>query len=254
MSATPGKIPARTGWLWLRQGMALFRQQPAALTTLLFANVLFALLLHSIPYLGQFIAILLIPSLSMAVMQACLLIEHKQRVTLPVLMTGFRKPLVTTLCKIGLAYLVVLGLLALPGQLMLRAAVAAGNVKTVADLDGGTLFFVMISGLLQIFAGVALLFAAPLAAWQKMSAGKALFYSFFAVWRSARVFVVMLLAWLGLILAISIIPSILLGQSAFGVVVMAWIGFLFVLLLQCAMYASYRQIFGVPERISPPSY
>lgn len=246
------RIAAKTGWLWLKQGLALFRQQPAALTTLLFTNVLFALLLHTIPYLGQFIAVLLIPSLSMAVMQACLLIEHKQKVTLPVLFTGFHKPLVYTLCRIGVVYIVVLGLIALPGQLMLKAAMADTTIKSVADIDGGTLFVLMASGLLQTFAGVALLFAAPLAAWQKMPAGKALFYSFFAVWRSARVFVVMLLAWLGLMLAISIIPSILLGQSSLGVVVMAWIGFLFVLLLQCAMYASYRQIFGVPERLSPP--
>ena len=252
MSAAPGRIAARTGWLWLKQGLSLFRQQPAALTTILFANVLFALMLHGIPYLGQFIAVLLIPSLSMAVMQACRMIDNKQRVTMPVLLTGFQKPLVYTLCKIGVAYVVVLELFALPGQFLLRDAVSSGAVKTIADLDGGTLLILMISGLLQIFAGVALLFAAPLAAWQNMPAGKALFYSFFAVWRSARVFVVMLLAWFGLIMGISIIPSALLGQSMLGVVVMAWIGFVFVLLLQCAMYASYRQIFGVPELPSRP--
>lgn len=247
MSAAPGRIAASTGWLWLKQGLALFRQQPAALTTLLFANVLFALMLQAIPFFGQFIAVLLIPPLSMGVMQACLLIDHKQRVTMPVLLTGFQKPLIFTLCKIGMAYLVVLELFALPGQFLLRDAVRSGAVKTIADLDGGVLLILMVCGLLQTFAGVALLFAAPLATWQKMPAGKALFYSFFAVWRSARVFVVMLLAWLGLIMAVSLIPSALLGQSTIGFVVMAWIGFIFILLLQCAMYASYRQIFGVPE-------
>lgn len=249
MSATPGRIPAKTGWLWLKQGMTLFRQQPAALTSLLFANVLFALLLHSIPKLGQFIAVVLIPSLSMGVMQACLLIENKQRVTLPVLLTGFQKPLVFTLCKIGFAYLVVLGLIALPGQLMLRDAVNSGAVKTIADLQGDTLFLLMISGLLQTFFGVALLFAAPLATWQNMPAAKALFYSFFAVWRSARVFVVMLLAWLGVLFGVMLVPSFLLGNSVIGVVLMAWIGFVFILLLQCAMFCSYRQIFGLPERV-----
>jgi hypothetical protein len=247
MSAVPETIAAKTGWLWLKQGIGLFRQQPAALTTLLFANILFALLLHSIPLLGQFIAVVLIPPLSMAVMQACLLIENKQRVTLPVLATGFHKPLIFTLCKIGLAYLLVLGIISLPSQLMLSAAINSGTVKTIADLDGGTLMVMMVCGVLQIFAGVALLFAAPLAAWQQMPAGKALFYSFFAVWRSARVFVVMLLAWFGLTMVASIIPSILLGQSTFGFVVLAWIGFLFILFLQCAMFIAYRQIFGLPE-------
>ena len=252
MSEAPYKIPAKTGWLWLKQGMVLLRQQPAALTSLLFANVLFTLLLRAIPYLGQFIAILLIPSLSMTVMQACLLIDHKQRVTLPVVLTGFQKPLVFTLCKIGLAYLAVLGLLSVPGQWMIWDAVQSGAVKTIADFDSTTMLVVMVSGALQTFMGVALLFAGPLASWQQMPAGKALFYSFFAVWRSARVFVVMLLAWLGLIMAASILPNLLFGQSTFGFVVMAWIGFVFILLLQCAMYAAYRQIFGVPALTARP--
>jgi hypothetical protein len=247
MSATPGKIPAKTGWLWLKQGMALFRQQPAALTTLLFANVLFVLMLHAIPLLGQFVAVLLIPSLSMALMQGCLMIENKQRVALPVLLTGFRKPLIFTLLKIGVAYLAVVVITTLPGLLVLGDAVMRRTQMTSANIGGGQALILMLCSLVQIFALVALSFAAPLATWQKMAPLKALFYSFFAVWRSARVFVVMLMAWLGLFVLVSIIPRFLLGNSMVGFVVMAWIGFLFILLLQCAMFASYRQIFGAPE-------
>jgi hypothetical protein len=241
MSDASYKIPAKTGWLWLKQGMGLLRQQPAALTTLLFANVLFVLLLHAIPYLGQVIAVLLIPSLSMAVMHACLLIDHKQRINLSVLATGFQQPLLPTLLKIGLAYLVVVILTTLPGLLIL-----GGTVINPAQLAPGDALVLMVASLVQIFAGVALSFAAPLATWQQMPAVKALFYSFFAVWRSARVFVVLLACWLGLFLLAMSLPRLLLGQSIVGFVVMAWIGFVFILLLQCAMYAAYRQIFGVP--------
>jgi hypothetical protein len=247
MSATPGKIPAKTGWIWLKQGMTLFRQQPAALTTLLFANVLFVLMLHAIPVLGQFVAVLLIPSLSMALMQACLMIENKQRVTLPVLLTGFRKPLVFTLLKIGVAYLAVVVITTLPGLVVLGDAIMRRTQMTAADISAGQALILMLGSLVQIFALMALSFAAPLATWQNMAPLKALFYSFFAVWRSARVFVVMLMAWLGLFVLVSIIPRVLLGNSTVGFVVMAWIGFLFILLLQCAMFASYRQIFGTPE-------
>lgn len=250
MSTTPGRIPAKTGWLWLKQGMALFRQQPAALTTLLFANVLFVLLLHTIPLLGQFVAVLLIPSLSMALMQACLLIEAKQRVTLPVLLTGFQKPLIFTLLKIGVAYLAVVVLTTLPGLLVLGDSMSQRTPLNPANVSGGQALILMVSSLVQIFAIVALSFAAPLAAWQHMAPVKALFYSFFAVWRSARVFVVMLLAWLGLFVLVSIIPRAILGNSTFGFVVMAWVGFIFILLLQCAMFASYRQIFGEPEPVN----
>jgi len=248
MSATPGKIPAKTGWLWLKQGFTLFRQQPAALTTLLFANVLFVLLLHAIPFLGQFLAVLLIPSLSMALMQACLLVENKQRVTLPVLLTGFQKPLVFTLIKIGVAYLGVLLLTSLPGVFILGDAVLRGVPLNTLDLDVGQKLTLMLCSVLQIFFLLSLSFAAPLATWQNMPPVKALFYSFFAVWRSARVFVVLLLAWFGLFMVISTIPRLLLANSTFGFVILAWVGFLFILLLQCAIFASYRQIFGAPEQ------
>jgi threonine/homoserine/homoserine lactone efflux protein len=62
------------------------------------------------------------------------------------------------------------------------------------------------------------------------------------------VFVVLLLAWFGLFMVISTIPRLVLANSTFGFVVLAWVGFLFILLLQCAIFASYRQIFGVPEQ------
>ncbi|WP_426111890.1 BPSS1780 family membrane protein [Massilia sp. PWRC2] len=246
MSTTDGKIAAKTGWLWLKQGLALFRQQPAALTTILFANVLLVLLLHAIPLLGQFIAVLLIPSLSMALMQACLLIDHKQRVTLPVLLTGFQKPLVFTLCKIGVAHLTVVILTTLPGLLLLGDGLLTRAQLNPANISGSDALILLTCSLLQIFFIIALSFAAPLATWQKMAPAKALFYSFFAVWRSARVFVVMLLAWLGLFMLISTVPRLLLGNSTVGFVIMAWVGFIFILLLQCAMFASYRQIFGTP--------
>lgn len=252
MSTPDGKIAAKTGWLWLKQGLTLFRQQPAALTTLLFANVLLVLLLHAIPLLGQFIAVLLIPSLSMALMQACLLIDSKQRVTLPVLLTGFQKPLVFTLCKIGVAHLAVVILTTVPGLLLLGDGLFSRTQLNPANISGSDAFVLMTCSLLQIFFLIALAFAAPLATWQAMPAAKALFYSFFAVWRSARVFVVMLLAWLGLFVLISTIPRLLLGNSMIGFVIMAWVGFIFILLLQCALFASYRQIFGTPAQAVSP--
>ena len=248
MSRPDDKIAASTGWLWLKQGVTLFRQQSAALTTLLFANVLFVMLLGVIPVLGQFIAVLLIPSLSMALMQACLLIDGKQRVTLPVLLTGFQKPLVFTLCKIGVAHLAVVILTTVPGLLLLGDGLFGRTQLNPANISGSDALVLMTCSLLQIFLLIALSFAAPLATWQNMGPVKALFYSFFAVWRSARVFVVMLLAWLGLFVLVSTIPRLLLGSSMVGFVVMAWVGFLFILLLQCALFASYRQIFGTPAQ------
>jgi hypothetical protein len=242
-------IPAKTGWTWLKEGIGLFRKQPAALTMLLFANVLFSLVIGAVPLLGQIAAVVLIPSFSMSFMQACLMIEHGQRVTPTVLLTGFRKPAVFTLCKIGLVYLAVTGVLTVVAYLVLgedfwrQAATQPAN----PTIDRSTVLGVMALAVFQIATVMALCFAAPLAYWQKMPPGKAIFYSFFAVVRSARVFVVMLLAWFGLFIVSTLIPMLVFGNNAFGRVVITWLGFLFILLLQCAMYVGYRQIFGVPD-------
>jgi hypothetical protein len=193
--------------------------------------------------------VVLIPSFSMSFMQACLMIEHGQRVTPAVLLTGFRKPRVFTLCKIGLAYLTVTAVLTVGAYLILGEDFWKQAVTPSAEpsINRSTVLGVMAIAVFQIATVMSLCFAAPLAYWQKMPPGKAIFYSFFAVVRSARVFLVMLLAWFGLFITSTLIPIMLLGNGGLGRIIITWIGFLFILLLQCAMYAGYRQIFGVPD-------
>jgi hypothetical protein len=249
-------LPARTGWDWLKQGIGLFRKQPAALTTLLFANLLFSIALSAVPFLGPILAVVLIPSFSMAFMQACLMIENGDRVTPAVLLTGFRRPALGALCKLGLIYLGV----SLVLMLIMRAAVPLEVLQQMtAPPDPKTGPQVMPSHLLAIFgvfildvaALVALCFAAPLTYWKHMGPGKATFYSFFAVVRTARVFFVMLAAWFVIFFVVCIAAALVFGDAALGRVVIMWLIFLFVLLLQCAMYAGYRTIFGKPYDKAP---
>lgn len=243
-------LPARAGWDWLKQGIGLFRKQPAALTTLLFANILFSIGLSAVPLLGPVLAVILIPSFSMAFMQACLMIENGDRVTPAVLLTGFRRPALFALCKLGLIYLGVSLLL----MLIMRAAVSPEVLQQMANPSDPKNAQVAVSNLLPMFgvflldvaALVSLCFAAPLTYWKQMGPGKATFYSFFAVVRTARVFFVMLAAWFGIFFGVCIVAAMIFGDAALGRVVIMWLIFLFVLLLQCAMYAGYRTIFGKP--------
>ena len=249
-------MPAITGWNWLKQGTGLFRKQPAALTTLLFANILFSLLISAVPLLGKMVAVVLIPSFSMAFMKACLMIENGERVTPPVLLTGFRKPVIGPLCKIGLIYLGASLLL----TLLTKVAIDPSFWQQVSQpVDPAAPPQVHASDLLAMFGIfildvavlIALAFAAPLTYWQHMGPGKATFYSFFAVVKSARVFIVLLMAWFAIFFGICFIVALVLGGSSLARVAIMWLIFLFVLLLQCAMYAGYRQIFGKPVDTQP---
>lgn len=250
-------LPARTGWDWLKQGINLFRKQPAALTTLLFANILFSIALSAIPFLGPLLAVLLIPSLSMAFMQACMMIESGERVTPAVLLTGFRQPALGPLCKLGLIYLavslvmMVIMRFAVPPEILLQMA-APPDVKNPPQIDPAHLLALFGVFLLDVAVLVTLCFAAPLTYWKHMGPGKATFYSFFAVVRTARVFIVMLAAWFAIFFAVCMVAALVFGDAALGRVVIMWLIFLFVLLLQCAMYAGYRTIFGAPYEKAQP--
>jgi hypothetical protein len=249
-------LPARTGWEWLKQGMGLFRKQPAALTTLLFANILFSIGLSAVPFLGSVIAVVLIPSFSMAFMQACLMIENGDRVTPAVLLTGFRQPALAALCKLGLVYLgvsllmMVITRLAIPPEVLMQM-MPRPDAKTPPDIQTSHMLALFGVFLMDVAVLVTLCFAAPLTYWKHMGPGKATFYSFFAVIRTARPFLVLLAAWFAMFFGVCIIAALLFGDAALGRVVLMWLIFLFVLLLQCAMYAGYRTIFGKPVDKAP---
>jgi hypothetical protein len=246
------KIPAKTGWQWLKQGGGLFRKQPAALTTLLFANILVSIAISALPFVGPMLAVVLIPSFSMAFMKACLMIENGTRVTPAVLLTGFRKPVFPTLAKVGLIYLAVSLLLTLITRVVIdpgfwQQVAAPIDPKTGPQVAASDVFAMLGIFALDVAALMALCFAAPLTYWQKMGPGKATFYSFFAVLRSSRVFLVLLLTWFAIFFAVCMVVTLLFGGADVTRVVIMWLIFLFILLLQCAMYAGYRQIFGKPE-------
>jgi hypothetical protein len=249
-------LPARTGWEWLKQGIGLFRKQPAALTTLLFANILFSIGLSAVPILGSVLAVVLIPSFTMAFMQACLMIENGDRVTPAVLLTGFRQPALVALCKLGLVYLavsllmMVITRLAIPPEVIMQM-MPRPDAKTPPTIQTSHMLALFGVFLLDVAVLVTLCFAAPLTYWKHMGPGKATFYSFFAVIRTARPFLVLLAAWFGIFFGVCIVAALVFGDAALGRVVLMWLIFLFMLLLQCAMYAGYRTIFGKPVDKAP---
>lgn len=244
-------LHASTGWTWLREGAGMLRKQPAGLTTLLFADILVSVLISVIPFLGPMLAIVLVPCFSMAFMQACLLIDQGKRVTPDVLLTGFRQPAVKSLLKVGLVYLAVFFVLALIMRFsvnpdILKQAEGATAPGTLPNVSGGDMLGLLVVFLLQAIAVLTLSFTAPLTYWQNMGTGKAVFYSFFAVLRSGRAFVVLLLSWFAILFGLCIVVALLLGSSGAARIVIMWLFFLFFLLLQCALYAAYRRIFGTP--------
>ncbi|MFM8465373.1 MAG: BPSS1780 family membrane protein, partial [Burkholderiaceae bacterium] len=85
-------VVAKDGIDWIKQGFALFRRQPAELSTLFLLYMLLMFSLSLIPVIGQLLPLLLVPTFTMAFMQACVEIEANRKVRPSLLLTAFRSP------------------------------------------------------------------------------------------------------------------------------------------------------------------
>lgn len=254
-------LTALSGWLWVKEGWALFRKQPAELASLFFAYLILMIGISIVPIIGQLAPIILIPVFSMIFMQACALIDHDRQVTLSLLPGAFRAPYLGRLLRLGLVYVLVM-----------VAAIAASSV-----VDGG-LFWQAVTGQIvpdekmvqesnmssaMLFAAaiytpaaMAFWYAAPLIAWQDMPIYKALFYSFFAVLRSLKAFFIYVTAWMGLGVILpaffSAFVVAVLGSPALSMMVMLPISLLMTIVLYCSFYPTYTHVFGKPDTLALP--
>lgn len=245
------KISARTGWLWLVQGFALFRQQPGSLAALFFVYLFLITCTSVIPLIGQAVSVVAVPAFSVAFGRACVKIEAQQRVMPILLGSAFQKPVVAPLIFLGVLYLLAALLVREASDLVdggLLWKIASGQIKAPEKLpdDAHVGTALLLSIALYIPVAMAFCFSAVLIYWQRMSVGKALFYSFFAVARSFSAFIVLIAAWFGVMMASTIFIVQLFGTGSMAVLFLAPIMIFMILIMQCSVYAAYRQIFGKP--------
>ena len=252
------KIPAHTGWSWVKQGFALFRKQPAEMSTLFLAYMFLMLLLGIIPVLGQMLPLILIPLFSMSFMQACAQVEKGQRVYPNLLLLAFRSPVRNTLLKLGLLYLLVATIVVAAsaladGGVFWKAMMGGGlSTKELESAAGSMRIAMLVAAALYVPAAMAFWYAAPLIMWQQMSLGKALFYSFFSVRRAGGAFLVYGLAWIVIAVVVPTIISmaITLATGSLSAVffVLLPISILLTVVMYCSFYPTYTTVFGKPPR------
>ncbi len=258
-------LPAIAGWLWVKEGFLLFRKKPVELTTLFLTYVFLMLGICIIPIIGKIAAMVLVPTFSIGFLQACLHVERGEPITQIHLFAGFKSPARKSLLKLGVVYL--------------SAAIFAIAVSSV--IDGGMLWDFMTGQKIPkendlqlpntqqaiLFAmctynliAVLLWFTAPLVGWKNMPVSKAIFYSFFSVFRTLKCFIAYGLSWLAIAIATMLaasISAIMLGaligtEQAQTPVALALLiaSAISSLVSYCAVYRSYAQVFGL-EIMSP---
>ncbi|MGZ5817406.1 MAG: BPSS1780 family membrane protein [Burkholderiaceae bacterium] len=255
------KTSATVGWLWVKEGFALYRKQPAEMSTLFLGYMFLMLAIGIIPVAGQILPLILVPTFSMSFMQACVQIEQGKRVYPNLLLAGFRSPAFPALVKLGVLYLLAAGL-SLGASSLLDGGVfwkvMTGQIELDAKVvrETNLVMPILLSAAVYTPAAMAFWYAAPLVAWQKMSIGKSIFYSFFAVQRSGRAFLVYGLAWalIGVIVPaiVSAILALIFGKSSIAIIFLLPLSIILTVVMYCSFYPTYTYIFGKPHDSPSP--
>lgn len=248
-------ITAKTGWTWIVNGYSIFRKRPFLLTNLFFGYMIGSMALGVIPFLGQILPLVIIPAFTLLFMQACYRIDAGNYVSFRELFNVFNRKLFYRLLLLGSLYLLYALLLSVIA-ILVDGGLSLGAVSrqvqpelTSSQQIKMVLTFALLIALYIPFA-MAVWYAAPLIGWQKMSIGKAVFFSFFAVLRTLKTFLVYIFCWvvLGFILPV-IVGSILVlvGGQQLMVFVLMILFIILSILAYCSFYPTYKDVFGQPD-------
>lgn len=255
-------LPAAAGWGWIATGFAIFRRNPPMLALLVVCYWITVVFLNVLPVIGALAASLVIPGLSVGLMQAARDLDRGQPVGLPTLFGGLRQN-TRTLLALGALYLActlgILGLSALldGGELfsfMLSTKATEREAMESADFLLPALFVMLLMAPLMM----AYWFAPVLAAWHGLGVGKSLFFSLVACWINWRAF---LTYGAGLLLVAGLIPGVIFGlllgvlsgagggslASFIIMPLMAVVALIVFSTVYASYYASYRDVFGDPD-------
>lgn len=241
--------PARSGWLWIQQGFQTFTSRPFELLFMFFGLIFCNVGLSLIPVIGAALPFIIGPALGIGLMNACRDIDQGKPVSSGALFIAFRSPAVRTLLLMGALYMICI-VAALASSILVDDGVLWKYMTEPVKLDQKELIKTNIGmGMLTFFsvftpAAMAFWFGAPLIFWHGMSLTKAMFYSFFAVWRARKAFLMYLLTWCGILTVVSIITG--LAGSAGGILLLP-IMLSLMLVMYCSFYFSYKELFARDE-------
>lgn len=250
-------LPAAAGWRWIASGFAIFRRNPPLLSMLVLAYWFTLIFLNILPLIGALATSLVVPGLSVGLMQAARNLERGQPIGLPTLYGGLKEN-TRTLLGLGALYLCctlgILGVSALiDGGEMVRFMLANSRAERAAVDEADFLLPSLVVMSLLVPVMMAYWFAPVLAAWHRLGIGKALFFSFVACWINWRPF---LAYGAGLLLVAGVLPGLLLGllmlifpgaESFVTGLIMVPMMLVVAPAIFASFYASYRDIFGISE-------
>ncbi|PUE58639.1 hypothetical protein B9Z36_00205 [Limnohabitans sp. Rim8] len=246
-------VPAKTGSLWVRQGIRAFWKQPLALSGLFFMFMASMSILSIVPVLGGFLALMLLPAASLGLMAATREVELGKFPMPFILAAGF------TTGKDGKRNMLVLGVfyaLGFIGVMGLSALVDGGDFAKLY-LVGGSLEMdtlmkpefqnaMWLSLMLYLPLSMVFWHAPALTHWHAVPVVKSMFFSTVACLSNWRAFLVFGLMWsfifLGTTLAITLISGAF-GDNDFAAMALLPAMLMLAAMFFCSTYYSFKDCF-----------
>jgi len=246
-------VPAKTGSLWVRQGIRAFWKQPLALTGLFFMFMAGMSVLSIVPVLGEFLALMLLPAATLGLMAATREVELGKFPMPFILAIGFRSG------PDGKRHMLVLGLiyaLCFVGVMGLSTLADGGDFAKLY-LGGGALEMETLTKpefqnamwlALMLYLPLSLVFwhAPALTHWHGVPVVKSLFFSTVACLSNWRAFLVFGLMWsfifLGTTLGITLVSS-LMGDADFSAMALLPAMLMLAAMFFCSTYYSFIDCF-----------
>lgn len=204
-------LPASRGWVWVRQGVLLCRQQTLGFVSLLGLFLTGALVLMAVPLIGPVIVISAMPAIWMAFMLASRRVMLGQRITPSVMIEALADPQQRpTWLRLGSLYaaatVVVMVLASYLGPDMEALGKALEAAQASEDAIGNPVLIQSMLWRLSLTLPVSLVFwhTPALIHWARLPLGKALFFSAVASWRNLGAFAVYGLSWAAVIALVAL--------------------------------------------------
>jgi len=250
------KTQASDGYLWVRQGLWLFKKNPLAFLMLVFLYVFIAQFAILIPVFGVFAVLLLTPALTVGFMTACQRVIRGEKVLPSVYLVSLKgsdaDPLTRKkLLILGTIYAFAILLLSLIASafidfqqlIPLLTEQKQPTIREVQELYTG----LGIGLLLYIPVAMVMWFAPVLIAWEKMSVAQALFSSWIACWTNKAAFIFYLLIWAALIIAVPFFMEALLdslGARAVIPFIIPPYSMAALTVMYCSFFATWKACFN----------
>lgn len=236
------QVPAANAWLWIVNGIGLFRANPVMWMILLLIYLAIMIPISMVPILGSVVSTLLAPIFSAGMMWGCQALARNQELEINHLFQGFKQN-TSQLVAVGGLYMVSLLVIAVLAVLMLdRVAVELiSQGKDLSPEQASTVIFpLFIAMCLLMPVLMGYWFAPVLAGLNQLKAADAMKLSFVACLKNMLPFMLY-----GLMLMAVLMIAMWFAVTVHVVFAVAFVGIIPVMMT--SLYTSYADIFGVED-------